>query len=72
MQIRVLVKPGASKDDVSGEVPELTVTTKARAQDGEANKAVEKLVAQHLGVAPSLVRVAKGLKSRGKVLEITS
>lgn len=37
---------------------------------GEANAAVVKLMAKWLGVAPSRVRIVKGLRSRDKVIEV--
>ena len=38
--------------------------------DGEANAALEKLVAKKLGIAKSKVEVVKGETSREKLLEI--
>lgn len=38
--------------------------------DGKANKALCKLIAKRLGVAPSRVTVARGEKSREKLVEV--
>lgn len=38
--------------------------------DGQANAAVIKAVAKHFGVAPSRVRIVRGLASRTKAVEI--
>ena len=38
--------------------------------DGQANRALIKLLADRLGVPISVVRIASGLKSRNKVVEI--
>ena len=38
--------------------------------DGQANRALIKLLADRLGVPISAVRIASGLKSRNKVVEI--
>lgn len=38
--------------------------------DGEANEAVQRLVAKVLGIAKSKVEIAKGAKGRDKVLRI--
>ena len=49
----------------------LVVRTHARAHDGEANKAVVKLLAKHFGVAKSCVRIISGATSKHKTIEIT-
>ena len=38
--------------------------------DGQANRALIKLLADRLGVPISVVRIASGLKSRNKVVEL--
>ena len=38
--------------------------------DGQANRALIKLLADRLGVPTSAVRIASGLKSRNKVVEL--
>jgi len=38
--------------------------------DGKANKALCRLVAKRVGVAPSRVAVARGAKSREKLIEV--
>lgn len=84
MKYAVLVKPGSKVEgvfDAEGEPlgasarvetgGELIVRTHARAHDGEANKAVVKLLAKHFGVAKSCVRIISGAGSKHKVIEIT-
>lgn len=73
--IRIHVTPGAKCDDVA--LPEadddevaFKVRTRARAEDGKANAAVGKLIADHLGLAKSRIAVKSGGKSRLKVLRI--
>jgi uncharacterized protein YggU (UPF0235/DUF167 family) len=39
---------------------------------GEANVELIKKIAKHFGVSRSKVRIVKGQKSRGKVIEVTS
>ena len=68
--IRVRLQPRASSSRITGEkdgVIQVRVT--APPVDGEANAALEKLVAKKLGIAKSKVRVVKGGTSREKVLE---
>ena len=52
------------------EGPALKVRVRAVADKGEANRAVESVVAQWLGVAKTRVTVAAGSKSRVKTLDI--
>ncbi|KAF2147289.1 uncharacterized protein K452DRAFT_4928 [Aplosporella prunicola CBS 121167] len=67
------VKPGASAkregiNDLTPDCIELCVS--AQAKEGEANKAVQKLIAEVLGVPKSDVEVAKGMKSRDKTVMV--
>jgi uncharacterized protein YggU (UPF0235/DUF167 family) len=75
--VRVLarVTPKSARDSVDGmmqtaEGPALKVRVRAVADKGAANRSVESVVAQWLGVAKSQVTVAGGSKSRVKVLDI--
>lgn len=71
MRIRVRVKPGAHEEKVSREPDgSLLVSVRARAQEGKANDAVVKAVAEFLRVPKSQVRIASGPSSRTKVLEV--
>ena len=65
------LQPRASSSRITGEkdgVIQIRVT--APPVDGEANAALEKLVAKKLGIAKSKVKVVKGETSREKLLEI--
>ncbi len=65
------LQPRASSSRITGEkdgVIQVRVT--APPVDGEANAALEKLVAKKLGIAKSKVEVVKGETSREKLLEI--
>lgn len=71
MKYTVKVKPGSSQEKVVlADDGELTVWLHVRAHDGEANKAVVKVLAKHFGVAKSRVEIVRGEKSRVKVVEI--
>lgn len=59
---------GWGKDD--GGRPVLLVKVRAQPIEGEANAALEKVVAKALGLNARAVRVARGGKSRLKALEI--
>jgi uncharacterized protein YggU (UPF0235/DUF167 family) len=69
------VTPRAARDRIDGvietaEGPALQVRVRAVADKGEANAAVEKVVAEWLGIAKTRVSVAHGGKSRIKALDI--
>lgn len=70
MNIAITVRPGAREDSIKKEVDGYRVTTKSRAHDGEANEAVRRIVAEHFDVAASRVRIARGITSRKKYIEI--
>jgi uncharacterized protein (TIGR00251 family) len=75
LQLRLRVTPKASRDAVEGlettaEGPAVKVRVRAVPSDGEANAAVEKLVAKWLGVPKSSVTLVAGGKSRVKSVEI--
>lgn len=80
MKIFVKAKPGAKAELVEettglfdggakGE-RRFTVAVKERAVEGKANRAIERALAEHFGVAPSRVRIVSGETSRQKIVEI--
>jgi hypothetical protein len=70
-RLEVRVQPRASHEQI-GAVRQgvLTVRVSSPPLDGRANKAVCRLVAGHLGVASSRVRLVRGARARTKLLEI--
>ena len=75
VELRVQVKPGASRDGIGDVVdlpdgPALVLRVRAVPEDGAANAAVARLVADRLGMAPSKVTLVSGSRSRIKVLAI--
>jgi uncharacterized protein len=69
--VRVRLRPRAHRDELIGMrdgVLQARVT--APPVDGRANKALCKLIAKRLGVAASRVSVARGEKSREKLIEV--
>ena len=67
--LEVTVKPGAKVQKVV-ENPDgsFVVYCHARAHDGESNAAVIELLANHLGVAKSALKIIRGAKSRHKLI----
>lgn len=66
-RIALKVVPGARRDSVAGALGDrLKVRVSAPPEDGRANRAVEKLLAQALGVPASDVTIATGHSSPQK------
>ncbi|MBI4122855.1 MAG: DUF167 domain-containing protein [Parcubacteria group bacterium] len=71
MRIFVKAKSGAKKNSVEKEDgSHFVVSTPARPQQGKANQAVAKLLANYFDIAPSRVRIISGHSSRQKVFEV--
>ena len=67
--LTVRVRPGAPRDEVvgfDGEV--LRVKVRARPQEGQANAAMLRLLADTLGVRMSDLRLVRGRASRTKIV----
>lgn len=71
MKITVIVKPHAHHTLVEPlQGGAFTVSVTAPASEGQANEAVVDALAEHFGVPPSRVRIAKGARSKRKIVEI--
>lgn len=69
-KIAVTVKPKAKKVEIVVlSENEYRVAVREPAQDGKANEAVIELLARHLGVPKSTVKIIRGFSSRHKLLE---
>jgi hypothetical protein len=72
MKLRIKVVPGASRDGIAGWLGDtLKVRVRAPAERGKANAAVERIVAEALGIAPGQARIVAGHASARKVVEIS-
>jgi uncharacterized protein (TIGR00251 family) len=70
-RLAVRVQPGASRDQLLGSRDGvLIIRVSAPAQEGRANAAVCKMLAKRLGVPASRVSVARGQRSREKLIEV--
>ena len=68
---RVRVTPRAGRDGIDGVVDgRLRVRVAAAPVDGAPNAAIERLVAEALGIRPSSVATIRGATSRLRVIEI--
>jgi uncharacterized protein YggU (UPF0235/DUF167 family) len=70
-RLAIRVQPRARVSEIAGERDGVVmVRVAAPPVDGKANAAVCALVAQHVGVSKSSVRVIRGAGARDKVLEV--
>jgi uncharacterized protein (TIGR00251 family) len=69
--ISVRVRTGAPRDEVVGLLDGvLVVRVAAPAHEGRANRALCRLLADRLAVAPSRVVIVRGQRSREKIVEV--
>jgi hypothetical protein len=69
--LHVRVQPRASRDEIVGERDgSLVVRLTAPPVEDRANKALCRLIARRLGVAPTRVTVLRGAKSRDKIVQV--
>jgi len=70
-KISVRVRAGTYRDDVVGVLDGvLLVRVAAPAHEGRANRALCRLLAERLAVAPSRVVIVRGHRSREKLVEV--
>lgn len=69
-KLAIRVTPGARSESIGIEGTRVLVKVRAKPQEGAANDAVCRLVAQALGVATSSVRLSRGATSREKILQL--
>jgi uncharacterized protein (TIGR00251 family) len=71
-RIAVRVQARAHRDEVAFvRDGVLVVRVTAPALQGRANRAVRRMLAQRLGVAPTRVTIVRGKRSRDKLLEVS-
>lgn len=70
-RISVTVKPNSKSPSVTQLTEsEFRVAVRAPSQDGKANRALIELLADHLGIAKSTIKIVRGHHSRHKVIEV--
>ncbi len=71
MRLAVLVKPGAKQERAIRQPDgSLCIWVRERAQEGRANTAVCRVVAEIYGLPRSAVRITAGHRSRHKIIEL--
>jgi uncharacterized protein (TIGR00251 family) len=69
--LEVLVRPGASRDQIGGEHDgALVIRLQAPPVEGRANTALVKLIARRVGVPRSSVKIVRGRQGRRKVVSV--
>jgi len=72
MRYIVIVKPNAKENVVEVLEPGMfRISVTAPATEDKANLAMLKLLAKHLALAPSNLRIKYGAKTRRKIVEVT-
>ena len=69
-RLAIHATPGAHSEAITVECAKVSVKVRVKPQDGAANEAVIRLVAQALDLAPSRVELLRGATSREKLLRI--
>ena len=71
-RVEVRLQPRSSRDELTGmRDGVLQARVCAAPVDGEANRALCRLIARHAGVAPSRVEVIRGERGRRKLVRVT-
>jgi uncharacterized protein (TIGR00251 family) len=70
VKIQVRVKPNSKAEEVTKDGEIYIIRVKEPPKGGKANGAVIRLLAEHFNVPRNAVRIASGLNSRTKVIEI--
>lgn len=71
LRLSVRVQPRSSRDEIQGiKDGRLRIRTTAAPTDGKANKAAIRLLADYLGVAPSRIRLVRGMTQRNKLFVV--
>jgi uncharacterized protein (TIGR00251 family) len=73
MKLSVTIKPNSRKGPLveAGHDGSLTVYVREPAVDGKANAALVKVVAEHLGLPKTRVKLVRGSTSKSKTLEVS-
>jgi uncharacterized protein len=69
-EIAVRVTPNAGREQVTLDGSRFLIRVTVTPEDGKANKAVQKLLAKALGVAPTRLSLLRGASARDKVFRL--
>ena len=72
MKFVVKVKPNSKIEEIVQEGDVLVVRVHESPREGKANQAVIKVLARHFETSRSQVRILSGLRSKNKIIELTT
>mgnify|MGYP001577865358 FL=1 len=71
MKVFVKAKPNSKVPKIEKiDAEHFTVAVRERPKDGQANIAIQEVIADYFKVAPSRVRLVSGFSSKNKIFEI--
>lgn len=69
--ISIVAHPNSRKPRIEKDTKgTLHIYVAVRPQDGKANEHIIAALARHLGIAPSLLRITRGLRSKQKTIQV--
>ena len=69
-KVNVTVKPNSKIEEVIPKDDGFIIRVKEAPIEGKANEAVIRLLAKHLGVPKTQLRISRGLTSKTKVIQV--
>lgn len=69
-RLEVVAKPGSRTVGIVRRGGDIVVAVRARAQDGQANEAIVRALADWLAIAPSRIHLLHGASGRRKLLSL--
>jgi len=70
MKISATVKPNSKTEEVTVDCGRFLIKVKESAREGNANKAVIRLLAEHFKIPQSSIKISSGFTSKNKIIEI--
>jgi hypothetical protein len=70
MKIKVKVTPGSSEESIEKQGDRYKIKIKEKAEKGNANKSLIKLLAKHFKIPGSKIKIISGMASRNKLISI--
>ena len=72
MLVKVKVFPNSKKESViEKSTDSFEVRVREKAERGQANKALIRILASYLKISPSKIRIIKGFKQKSKIIDIS-
>ena len=72
MKVLIKVKPNSKTEGIVKEGDIFVIKVCEPPREDKANQAVIKLLAKHFGVSRSQIRILSGLRSKNKIIELST